>query len=234
MVRRRKRRRRDQRCDGVYHMGSALMPEREPPTIERPAPVNERTSAQPSPADDSADAERSEAGGRVGACSPAATAASGGAGGGGAASGGRGGGGYDRVLVDAECTHDGSIKHLAKFAQWGWETFEKRVMDAERLDALAALQLNLLRVGFRSLRAGGTLVYSTCSFARAQNEAVVAALLDEAPHARLEPVPTLQHAPCRAGTLPHTLRFEPRTSHTSGLFVARLTKLAAPLDSATP
>ena len=29
--------------------------------------------------------------------------------------------GYDCVIVDAECTHDGSIKHLAKFAQWGWE-----------------------------------------------------------------------------------------------------------------
>ena len=28
--------------------------------------------------------------------------------------------------MDAECTHDGSIKHLAKFAQWGWDTFERR------------------------------------------------------------------------------------------------------------
>ena len=32
--------------------------------------------------------------------------------------------GYDKVLVDAECTHDGSIKHLAKFDSWGWHTFE--------------------------------------------------------------------------------------------------------------
>lgn len=23
-------------------------------------------------------------------------------------------GGYDRVLVDAECTHDGSLRHMAK------------------------------------------------------------------------------------------------------------------------
>ena len=28
---------------------------------------------------------------------------------------------YDKVLVDAECTHDGSIKHLAKFEKWGCE-----------------------------------------------------------------------------------------------------------------
>ena len=55
--------------------------------------------------------------------------------------------GYDRVLVDAECTHDGSIKHLAKFAQWGWESFEARFLEPSRLDSLATLQRGLLRVG---------------------------------------------------------------------------------------
>ncbi|XP_023642661.1 uncharacterized protein LOC17877220 isoform X2 [Capsella rubella] len=71
--------------------------------------------------------------------------------------------GYDKVLVDAECTHDGSIKHIQKFEQWGWTTLERRVLDAERTDiSLASLQLNLLRNGFRLLKEAGTLVYSTC------------------------------------------------------------------------
>ena len=132
---------------------------------------------------------------------------------------------YDKVLVDAECTHDGSIKHLAKFAQWGWSTFERRFLDADRLTALATLQLGLLRSGFRALRPGGSLVYSTCSFAKAQNEEIVAALLREEPgRARLAPIPGLTGAPCRPGALPHTLRFEPRLSGTSGLFIARITK----------
>ncbi|MCI18548.1 S-adenosyl-L-methionine-dependent methyltransferases superfamily protein, partial [Trifolium medium] len=26
--------------------------------------------------------------------------------------------GYDKVLVDAECTHDGSVKHIQKFEHW--------------------------------------------------------------------------------------------------------------------
>jgi 16S rRNA C967 or C1407 C5-methylase (RsmB/RsmF family) len=65
--------------------------------------------------------------------------------------------------VDAECTHDGSIKHIQKFEQWGWKTLERRVLDAERTDTnLKALQLNLLRNGFRLLKEAGTLVYSTC------------------------------------------------------------------------
>ena len=132
--------------------------------------------------------------------------------------------GYDRVLVDAECTHDGSIKHLAKFAQWGWETFERRFLEPERLTSLAELQLQLLLNGYRQLRRGGVLVYSTCSFAKAQNEDVVAALLAAEPAARLVPVDALKGAPCGAGSLPHTLRFEPRLSKTSGLFVARIAR----------
>jgi len=133
--------------------------------------------------------------------------------------------GYDRVLVDAECTHDGSIKHLAKFTQWGWETFERRFLDPERLTTLARLQAALLATGFGMLKDGGTLVYSTCSFARAQNEEIVTDFLNSEPRAQLAPIKSLLGAPCRAGDLEHTIRFEPRLSGTSGLFVAKITKL---------
>jgi RimJ/RimL family protein N-acetyltransferase len=84
----------------------------------------------------------------------------------------------------------------------------------------------LLAAGFRALKPGGTLVYSTCSFARAQNEAIVEAFVRAEPRAELVPIESLRGAPCRAGDVPHTLRFEPRISQTSGLFVAKLTKLA--------
>ena len=54
-----------------------------------------------------------------------------------------------------------------------------------RLTELASLQVALLRAGFRVLRPGGALIYSTCSFARAQNEDIVAQLLHEQPRAKL-------------------------------------------------
>eukprot|EP00966_Prymnesium_polylepis_P248344 5741804-Prymnesium_polylepis.1 len=62
------------------------------------------------------------------------------------------------------------------------------------------------------------------SFARGQNEDVIAAFLEAEPSASLVPVESLRHAPCREGALRHTLRFDPMTSQTSGLFVAKLTK----------
>ena len=178
------------------------------------------------------------------------------------------------MLVDAECTHDGSVKHVSKYHSWGWDTMEGRVLDPARLAALDALQRGLLRCacvcvrvcvcvcgggggaraprrnGFRLLREGGTLVYSTCrcahvdmhshmraslnlwisecSLTRAQNEDVVAWLLREEPCAALVPTPFEGEGPAWApGALPHTVRFDPLRGLTSGLFIARIEKRAA-------
>ncbi|KAF4347814.1 hypothetical protein G4B88_012927 [Cannabis sativa] len=133
--------------------------------------------------------------------------------------------GYDKVLVDAECTHDGSIKHIQKFEHWGWKTLQRRVLDAERTDSLTVLQLKLLSNGFRLLKAGGLLVYSTCSLTIAQNEEVVAQFLKENGSAELQEISGAESWPCRSGGILKTLRFDPLTSQTSGLFVAMIRKI---------
>eukprot|EP00850_Spirogloea_muscicola_P020035 SM000206S06244 [mRNA] locus=s206:35340:37720:+ [translate_table: standard] len=69
---------------------------------------------------------------------------------------------YDKVLVDAECTHDGSLKHITKYDTWGWDTLERRFLDLQRLSTLTDLQGALLANGFSQLKSGGILVYSTC------------------------------------------------------------------------
>lgn len=134
--------------------------------------------------------------------------------------------GYDKVLVDAECTHDGSIKHIQKFENWGWSTMERRVLDAERTDDLTVLQFRLLTNGFKLLRVGGNLVYSTCSLTHAQNEDVVERFLSLNPCAELLVIDDSESWPCKSGRIPKTLRFDPLTSRTSGLFVTKFTKLA--------
>ncbi|XP_043690069.1 rRNA (cytosine-C(5))-methyltransferase NOP2C isoform X1 [Telopea speciosissima] len=136
--------------------------------------------------------------------------------------------GYDKVLVDAECTHDGSIRHIQKFEYWGWKTLQRRVLDAQRTDTLTHLQLQLLTNGFRLLKAGGSLVYSTCSLTTAQNEDVVEKFLSQnAFAAELQEIDAAQNWPCRSGRIPNTLRFDPSTSQTSGLFVAKFKKIVS-------
>lgn len=133
--------------------------------------------------------------------------------------------GYDKVLVDAECTHDGSIKHIQKFENWGWTTLQRRVLNAERIDNLNVLQLLLLTNGFKLLKVGGYLVYSTCSLTVAQNEDVVEQFLLQNSSAELLDIEAAKDWPCKSGQIQKTLRFDPLTSQTSGLFVAKFTKL---------
>jgi hypothetical protein len=44
--------------------------------------------------------------------------------------------------VDAECTHDGSLKHITKYEQWGWETFERRFLNEDRIASITSLQVD--------------------------------------------------------------------------------------------
>eukprot|EP01147_Barroeca_monosierra_P009394 gene9394-1641_t len=134
---------------------------------------------------------------------------------------------YDKVLVDAECTHDGSIKHIIKYNEWGWETFEKRFLDPERVSTLESLQRGLIQNGFSLLRAGGRLVYSTCSFCKRQNEDIVEWLLDTEPSAQLVSAELPLEAPVihpSSKRLHHCVKLTPKDSGTSGLFIACITK----------
>ncbi|KAJ2787376.1 hypothetical protein GGI15_000740, partial [Coemansia interrupta] len=141
---------------------------------------------------------------------------------------------YDRVLVDAECTHDGSLGHVLKYKRLGWQGLENI---AGRAADAPGLQLRLLENGWRLLRVGGTLVYSTCSLAPEQNEMVVMRFLQN--HAAGEAVveevdvPLVRGEPWVPGEMPEgferlrgVVRLDPRVSGCSGMFIARIRKLS--------
>ena len=129
---------------------------------------------------------------------------------------------FDAVLVDAECSTDGSVKHVAKRRRLEWTE--------ERLPDLINLQKGLAASGFRLLKPGGTMVYATCSLSADQNERVVEWLLKElGPKAQLVPVSFPQAPPSvRAGNLEGTLRFwpseDPKELTGGGFFLAKITK----------
>ncbi|MGH3116184.1 MAG: transcription antitermination factor NusB [Gaiellales bacterium] len=110
--------------------------------------------------------------------------------------------GFDRVLVDAPCS---GLGVLASRPDLRW-----------RAQPLSELQLELLRVAAERAKPGGSVTYSVCTIARAENEGVV----DES-GLRVEPLedkwPEFAHPrrPEFLLTLPHKHR-------TSGFFVANL------------
>lgn len=86
---------------------------------------------------------------------------------------------FHRVLVDAPCSGEGTWR--------GGETRPRRLKPGFR-EYLSRQQGALLRRGYEVLEPGGTLIYSTCTYAPEENEGVVGPFLEET-GARVEPVP---------------------------------------------
>jgi 16S rRNA (cytosine967-C5)-methyltransferase len=117
--------------------------------------------------------------------------------------------GFDRILVDAPCTGLGAARRRPELL---WRA------DPRELSRLARLQVGLAAGVAPLLRAGGVLVYSVCTFPRAETDAVCDALLSQAPFLRPDPFsgPDGDEAP-RARLWPHR-------HGTDAMFVARFTR----------
>lgn len=72
---------------------------------------------------------------------------------------------FDKVLVDVPCSNEGSIVLNLPSTIKYWNMSESR--------KISKLQRGLLNSGFKFLKKGGTLIYSTCTFSVEENEEVV-------------------------------------------------------------
>ena len=132
---------------------------------------------------------------------------------------------FDRVLIDAPCSSEARI---VLGDPDSWQHWKPR-----KVNEAAHKQRALLESAWACLRPGGRLLYSTCSFAPEENEAVVAQLLERAPEARLLPIAPLPAA-ARPGltawgdeTWPEALKLTARMvpdSIYSGFYLALIEK----------
>jgi 16S rRNA (cytosine967-C5)-methyltransferase len=126
----------------------------------------------------------------------------------------------DLVLVDAPCTGTGTFRRHPD-ARW-----RLRVSD---LAVMAALQRAILRGAATAVKAGGLLVYSTCSLEPEENDMQVDAFLAKHPEFTEEPPPAGAVAPEALDGA--RLRVLPHRHGVDGAFAARLRRAAAPNGS---
>ncbi len=121
----------------------------------------------------------------------------------------------DRVLVDAPCSGLGTLRRNPDL-KW-----RQKPSDIERL---TALQTNILQSASRLVKAGGRLVYATCSVLPEENERIAQAFTAANPDFTLLPAQTVltdlgianSDSLCRAGYL----RLWPHLHQTDGFFAA--------------
>ncbi len=116
----------------------------------------------------------------------------------------------DRVLVDAPCSGLGVLRRKPD-ARWN--------KTAEEIAALPALQLEILTSAARAVKAGGVLVYSTCTIEPQENQEVVQAFLAANPEFTLENTGAFLPGNKREDKMIQVYR---KIDGTDGFFIARM------------
>ena len=131
---------------------------------------------------------------------------------------------FDKILLDAPCSGEGTLRSSQKtFLIWNEKVVKK----------LSRQQKKLLAFALKCLRAGGTLVYSTCTHSPEENESVVDFALKNFP-VKIESINIPMK--CRPGVIAwekedynkevqKTCRIYPQDNDSEGFFVSKMTLL---------
>ena len=123
----------------------------------------------------------------------------------------------DRVLCDVPCSGYGVIRRKP----------EIRYKAPEAVSELPQIQYEILEAAARAVRPGGTLVYSTCTVLRRENEDVVTRFL--AAHSEFSLVLPFEKYPAitaKTGS-EKLLTLFPQMLHSDGFFIAKMVREAA-------
>ncbi|ASU40054.1 SAM-dependent methyltransferase [Herbaspirillum sp. meg3] len=119
----------------------------------------------------------------------------------------------DRVLVDAPCSGLGTLRRNPDMK---WR------QTVETIAEMHAKQVNILTSAARLLKAGGRLVYGTCSFLNEENEDVVAEFLQNNADFTLVPMSAVLEEQKIALEMGDYLKLLPNLHQTDGFFAAVL------------
>ena len=122
---------------------------------------------------------------------------------------------FDRILLDVPCSATGVIRRHPDI---------KVLRRARDIPALARRQGHLLRTAWGLLAPGGTLLYTSCSVLRAENEAVVGAFLAASPEATDRTPEATRGWPARPAGAGPGYQVRPGEAGMDGFYYACLTK----------
>ncbi|WP_310607562.1 16S rRNA (cytosine(1407)-C(5))-methyltransferase RsmF, partial [Buttiauxella brennerae] len=126
---------------------------------------------------------------------------------------------FDAILLDAPCSGEGVVRK---------DPDALRNWSPESTTSIADTQRELIASAFHALRPGGTLIYSTCTLNREENQQICQWLLDEWPDAvEIAPLNDLFPEAAKAITAEGYLHVFPQIYDCEGFFVARLRKTAS-------
>lgn len=132
---------------------------------------------------------------------------------------------FDKILIDAPCSGEGTLRSSPKTSiMWNPHTIK----------TLSKIQKTLVKSAIEVLKKGGTLVYSTCTHAPEENEEIVDYILSEFKEMRIEKINLpLKSRPGITSwqdkkyneQVKQSCRVYPQDNDTEGFFVSKFTKI---------
>ena len=122
----------------------------------------------------------------------------------------------DRVLCDVPCSGFGVIRRKP----------EIKYKPPEEFAGLPEIQYQILETSARYVKSGGTLVYSTCSMLKDENERQIARFLKDHPEFEIDALPDTVPSALRAHYGENGLQLLPCRDGVEGFFVARMKRRA--------
>jgi len=130
----------------------------------------------------------------------------------------------DKILADVPCSGEGTIRSSSRTVQTFSENLIKNLSNTQKYLAINAL---------KALKVNGTLIYSTCTHAPEENEAIISYLLDNFPveiqkislPIKTRPGITKWKNETYNRGVVHCARIYPQDNNTEGFFIAHLKKI---------
>jgi tRNA (cytosine49-C5)-methyltransferase len=131
---------------------------------------------------------------------------------------------YDVILLDAPCSGEGTCRKNPKiFLSWKEKDYK----------SYSGIQKQLIMKAYNLLKEGGTLIYSTCTFAPEENERVINHLLENTT-AKIQEI-KIKNLKSREGItewmgetyspeVKKAMRIWPQDNDTGGFFISKFTK----------
>ena len=121
---------------------------------------------------------------------------------------------FDKIIVDAPCSGEGMFRR---------DSAVFRAYLGRGPEFFTGLQVSILNEAAKMLRPGGTLVYSTCTYSKVEDEGSLSEFLENHPDFKIDKIkPDFGFEESKI--LPGTIRLFPHKIKGEGHFVARLKK----------
>lgn len=132
---------------------------------------------------------------------------------------------FDKILIDAPCSGEGTLRSSPKTAQmWNPKTIK----------SLSRLQKSMVSAALDILKVDGTIIYSTCTHAPEENEEILDYILQNYENVKIESV-KLPIKTCPGVTewqenkysneVTKSCRVYPHVTNTEGFFVSKIRKV---------